>query len=177
MGTPKIPYRVWLLDPKCEHCGQKKTCRCRHKDSRLDPDPPCTGVHVSTLAGGDGLRCCRACSATRHANASIKFAASYAARAPKSIDAQQRAHDVNAAEQLKLSLAEYYVHQELCGTGARVYRNGWPDFLVEQNGAIEFVEVKTPTDIMRPEQIAMHEALRRHGLRVRTEIREVRKVR
>lgn len=51
--------------------------------------------------------------------------------------------------------------------GAKVARNGWPDFLVEQaDGTIVGVEVKSGTDRLRKDQVRMFSMLERTGLAI-----------
>jgi hypothetical protein len=50
--------------------------------------------------------------------------------------------------------------------GAKVFRAGWPDFLIEQDGKATLVEVKTNSDMIRPNQARMFAALERLGLKV-----------
>lgn len=48
-----------------------------------------------------------------------------------------------------------------------IHRNGWPDFLLQENGKSFGVEVKANAlDRLRPSQVAMFEALERTGLPV-----------
>lgn len=50
--------------------------------------------------------------------------------------------------------------------GFKVYRNGWPDFLVVSDGGETFaVEVKGRPGGVPPEQRAMHSALRLAGIK------------
>ena len=49
--------------------------------------------------------------------------------------------------------------------GFRVYKQGWPDFLIEKNGKYVAVEVKERSGLA-PRQQLMHEALKRAGLKV-----------
>lgn len=49
--------------------------------------------------------------------------------------------------------------------GARVYRNGWPDFLFEHEGRAYGVEVKSENDDLRPGQRIMFDALERAGIK------------
>ena len=43
-------------------------------------------------------------------------------------------------------------------------RTGWPDFLCSRDGEVRGVEVKGPTDTLRPEQVAMQRMLHDSGL-------------
>lgn len=66
--------------------------------------------------------------------------------------------------------------------GWKVYRSGWPDFLMERDGAIRAVEVKrfrtftlpdgrphkSPHSKLSPEQRRVHRLLRQFGMDVRT---------
>lgn len=51
--------------------------------------------------------------------------------------------------------------------GKKLYRNGWPDFLVVDDlGGTIGVEVKSGSDYVKPEQVRMFSALERAGLTV-----------
>lgn len=50
-------------------------------------------------------------------------------------------------------------------TGAKAYRAGWPDFLVEHEGSVFAVEVKAGADTVSRRQRIMFAALERAGIR------------
>jgi len=50
--------------------------------------------------------------------------------------------------------------------GFRVYKTGWPDFLIEKNDKYVGVEVKESPGVLAPNQKLMHEILKRAGLKV-----------
>lgn len=50
--------------------------------------------------------------------------------------------------------------------GLSIRRGGWPDFLLESKGKTFCVEVKSPIDLIRPNQAAMFEMLWKAGLPV-----------
>lgn len=52
------------------------------------------------------------------------------------------------------------------GLKIQVLRNGWPDFLVIEDGRGYAVEVKQPTDSVRPNQATMFEVLESLGILV-----------
>jgi len=74
-----------------------------------------------------------------------------ARRAGKGIDEDR----LNATEARFFALADV--------RGKEVYRHGWPDFLLIDDGQAIGVEVKTDTDAIRPSQSRMFEALERSG--------------
>ena len=71
-----------------------------------------------------------------------------------------------------MQVSEVRARERLRQAGRKVQPSGWPDFLCERklpDGSTEFVfvEVKVKGDTVKPNQEAMHEALRRAGLKVR----------
>jgi hypothetical protein len=67
-----------------------------------------------------------------------------------------------------MNTIERRLYDALGERGFTVYRRGWPDFLVEHpkwhTGMA--LELKAGVDRLTPEQLAMHEALRRFGVPV-----------
>lgn len=70
------------------------------------------------------------------------------------------------ADEKRLTAAEREFLERALGRGARVLRNGWPDFLIERDGETFAVEVKRGTDDVSDAQARMFEALERAGIRV-----------
>lgn len=67
-----------------------------------------------------------------------------------------------------MNKAEYEVWDaERAIPNTRILRRGWPDFLVERNGGIFGIEVKTPNDKLSADQELMHATLRRYGINTR----------
>lgn len=66
----------------------------------------------------------------------------------------------------KLTSLEAAVEAELIARGARVYRNGWPDFLVVENGVVRAVEVKARHQYLSPYQADVYAVLTSIGLPV-----------
>ncbi len=65
------------------------------------------------------------------------------------------------------NVTEAEVHAELMSLGCTVLRRGWPDFFVFENDDDFFlVEVKAPTDFVRPAQRVILEMLARKGIDV-----------
>lgn len=54
---------------------------------------------------------------------------------------------------------EQIVKRRFESTGWKVLNGGWPDFLCIKGGEVRLVEVKGPTDLMRPSQVELHRAL------------------
>lgn len=51
--------------------------------------------------------------------------------------------------------------------GWKLYRSGWPDFLLLSEGKLLFVEVKSANDRLSATQLELFEALSKLGIRVR----------
>ncbi len=66
---------------------------------------------------------------------------------------------VNPTEQL-------FVQRATTKRLGKVYRCGWPDFLIENGEDLFCVEVKCGVDPIRPRQVATFSALERRGIRV-----------
>lgn len=60
--------------------------------------------------------------------------------------------------------SEVIVHNILMNRGCNILTNGWPDFLVEENGTFFGVEVKGYHDRLRGNQFKMLNALRLAGI-------------
>lgn len=63
---------------------------------------------------------------------------------------------------MKLNALETAEKSELEKEGWVVYRNGWPDFAIEKNGVLRFVEVKSEADEPSAEQNRMFKLLSRY---------------
>lgn len=66
----------------------------------------------------------------------------------------------------KLNLSESIFSQIAEREGKTLTRHGWPDFLVEHNGSVVAVEVKTGPDRVRENQKRCFAALERGGIAV-----------
>ncbi len=62
--------------------------------------------------------------------------------------------------------AEQWLYDDLTAHGSTVLRVGWPDFLVCFANRTVAIEVKSPTDKVRPAQLHMAYALEAAGLPV-----------
>lgn len=70
------------------------------------------------------------------------------------------------ADEKRLKPAEREFLERAMGQGARILRNGWPDFLVERDGKTFAVEVKRGADDVSDAQARMFAALERSGIKV-----------
>jgi len=52
--------------------------------------------------------------------------------------------------------------------GYEIYRSGWPDRVLEKDGKIIFVEIKSMNDELTPKQKRAHKLLRKVGIKVET---------
>lgn len=122
----------------------------------------------------DGKYRCQQCKNTaRDARAALRLAAIIPKSATKiefeRLSREGKANGLTVEEQLTL--------EKLTRDGCRVLRGGWPDFLVKRpDGTIRGIEVKTPTDSLRPLQIVMHQLLKEAGVNIEIVIEKVTKV-
>ncbi len=65
---------------------------------------------------------------------------------------------------MKLSKTETAFLKALQSDDCLIFRNGWPDFLIFEDGEYKFIEVKNE-DKLRDEQIAIMEILNKLGLK------------
>jgi hypothetical protein len=75
--------------------------------------------------------------------------------------------DTATVDKDRLKPAEQLCMGHMLAQGCTIYRNGWPDFLIDtDDGRTIAVEVKAPTDQVRPAQRRMFAALERLGIPV-----------
>lgn len=65
-----------------------------------------------------------------------------------------------------LSRSEYLFQQSALKEGWTIYRSGWPDFLLERDGILRFVEVKHHRHGLNPNQKTLFATLKRNGFPV-----------
>ena len=56
--------------------------------------------------------------------------------------------------------------EDMKALGYTVYRNGYPDFLLEKDNMLVFVEIKNNFDSIKPQQRRMFKLLQKHGIKV-----------
>jgi len=64
----------------------------------------------------------------------------------------------------KLNTTENLFKNSFKENVTQIFHSGFPDFLIEKNDEIIFVEVKSETDGMHPKQIKVMDVLTKHGI-------------
>lgn len=65
-----------------------------------------------------------------------------------------------------MTFEEELCHNALAEAGWEVHPNGWPDFLCEKDGVLQFIEVKRRLEPIRFNQWQLFQTLERGGIRV-----------
>ena len=71
---------------------------------------------------------------------------------------------------MSIPWAEDRFNSEATRAGYKVYATGWPDFVIEKDQKIIFVEVKIESDCLSGNQLKILRLLERYGLNVRVSI-------
>lgn len=65
--------------------------------------------------------------------------------------------------------SELVIYEKYKDLGYDVIKEGIPDLILLKNGNIEFVEVKSKNDSLRPSQVTAIDLLTKHGITVKVE--------